>query len=61
MVFLATLAAESPNPFDNLLGNRQRGDLLEASVADGLDRNGFEALMSEARTSRQELIAAACG
>ena len=61
VVFLATLAAESPNPFDNLLGSRQRGELLEASVADGLDRDGFDALMSEARASRMELISAACG
>ncbi|ACR01113.1 MULTISPECIES: HDOD domain-containing protein [Thauera] len=61
VVFLATLAAESPNPFDTLLGSRQRGELLEASVADGLDRDGFDTLMSEARASRQELISAACG
>ena len=42
-------------------GSEVRGELLEASVADGLDRDGFDALMSEARASRMELISAACG
>ena len=52
VVFLATLAAESPNPFDNLLGSRQRGELLEASEADGLDHDGFDALVAAARAHR---------
>lgn len=61
VIFLATLAAETPNPFDSLLGVRRRPELLEASMAGGVDREAFAALVAEARGTRQELIAAACG
>lgn len=61
VVFLATLAAETPNPFDSLLGVRCRPELLEASVAGGIERANFAALIAAARATRQELIAAACG
>ena len=61
VVFLAPLPAETPNPFDSLLGVRRRPELLEASMTGGIDRANFDALVTEARATRQELIAAACG
>jgi hypothetical protein len=62
VVFLATLAAESPNPFDSLLGVRRRPELLEASMTGGIDRARLRHPdVTEARASRQELISAACG
>lgn len=60
VVFLATLAAETPNPFESLLGVRRRPELLEASVAGNIDREAFDALAAAARATRQELITAAC-
>ena len=59
IVFLATLAAEAPNPFDSLLGVERRPGLLEASLG-GLEREAFQGLLDAARTTRHELIAAAC-
>jgi HD-like signal output (HDOD) protein len=59
LVFLATLAAEAPNPFDTLLGIKRRPEILAASIGE-LDKAAFEALMQTARDTRHELIAAAC-
>ena len=59
LVFLATLAAESPNPFDTLLGTQRRPEMLAASLGD-IDREAFQALIDTARDTRHELIAAAC-
>lgn len=60
IIFVATLAAETPNPFDTLLGVQRRPELLEASLGD-LDQDAFRALMAAAREMRQEMIAAVCG
>lgn len=59
LVFLATLAAEAPNPFDTLLGSTRRPELLATSLGD-IDRDAFQALVDTARATRHELIAAAC-
>ncbi len=59
LVFLATLAAEAPNPFDTLLGIERRPELLAASLGD-LDKAAFDTLVEAARDTRHELIAAAC-
>ncbi|MHB1373257.1 MAG: HDOD domain-containing protein [Thauera sp.] len=59
IVFLATLATDAPNPFDSLLGVERRPGLLEASLGD-LDRDAFQGLLEAARSTRLELIAAAC-
>lgn len=59
-VFLASLAAETPNPFDSLLGARHRPELLEACTG-GIDRSELAKLVESARETRKELIAAVCG
>lgn len=59
IVHLAALAAETPNPFDNMLGLQRRPELLEASLGE-LGAERFDALMAEARATRLELIAAIC-
>lgn len=59
LVFLATLAAEAPNPFDTLLGIERRPELLAASLGD-IGQAAFQSLVEAARDTRHELIAAAC-
>ncbi|THF66557.1 HDOD domain-containing protein [Pseudothauera nasutitermitis] len=56
VVFLAGLAAETPNPFDTLLGVHPRA-LLETCTA-GIDRAKFDELLTAARNGREELLAA---
>lgn len=60
LVFVAALAAETPNPFDNLLGINSRPSLLDVTTA-GVDRGELDALLLAARTERQEILAAVCG
>jgi HD-like signal output (HDOD) protein len=57
IVFLATLAAETPNPFANLLGIKRRPELLEACLGES-GRSEFESLLEEARTTRQQMLSA---
>ncbi|PTD95334.1 HDOD domain-containing protein [Pseudothauera lacus] len=60
IVFTAGLAAETPNPFDTLLGLNNRGGLLAACTA-GIDKDKFSELVEAAREGRQELISAVVG
>lgn len=60
ILFIASLAAETPNPFDTMLGNTHRPDLLQACTG-GIDREQFDALLASARTTRQAILAAVCG
>lgn len=60
IVFLATIAAETPNPFDGLLGLQRRAQLLEACTGQ-IDRGEFATLVDAARSTRQEILAAVCG
>lgn len=58
VVFLATLAAETDNPFAALLGIRHRPELLAASLGE----HGQEALgelVDAARETREQMLAAA--
>ncbi len=57
IVFLATLAAETPNPFADLLGIRNRPELLDACLGEA-GRAEFETLLEAARDTRQQMIAA---
>lgn len=57
LLFIASLAAETPNPFDTLLGVRNRSRLLEACVA-GIDKAKFDELLDAARNTKQEILAA---
>lgn len=57
LVFIASLAAETPNPFDTQLGMRKR----PAFPAAGIDAGALAALLERARTGRQQVLAAVCG
>jgi hypothetical protein len=60
LVFFAALAAETPNPFDNLLGVDRRLALADVAAA-GIDRGELDALIAAAQSERQEILAAVCG
>ncbi|NMG65383.1 HDOD domain-containing protein [Azoarcus indigens] len=60
LVFVAGLAAETPNPFENLLGVKGRPELLGSCIA-GIEKEKFDALLDAARDSKQEMLAAVCG
>ncbi|ENO84171.1 HDOD domain-containing protein [Thauera linaloolentis] len=60
IVFLATLAAETPDPFANLLGIKHRPELLDASLGEA-GRSEFDALLAAAHTTRQQILSAASG
>lgn len=60
VVVLARLAAETPNPFDGLLGIQRRPQLLEACTGH-IDQGEFAALVDAARATRQEILTAVCG
>ncbi|CAM5282818.1 HDOD domain-containing protein [Thauera mechernichensis] len=60
IVFFATLAAETPNPFESLLGVQRRPELLDASLGEA-GKEAFDALLVTARDTRQEMLAAVCG
>jgi len=51
IVFLATLAAEAPNPFDSLLGLDNRAALRDTCIA-GLDRSKYDELLEAAQAGR---------
>ncbi|ATE59903.1 HDOD domain-containing protein [Thauera sinica] len=59
VLFVAALAAETPNPFDTMLGVTRRPELLEACTG-GLDRAQLDALIDAARATKQEMLAAVC-
>lgn len=58
-IFVASLAAESPNPFDNLLGVK-RPNLLEL-IPESDDRAKIDELLATAKAGRVALLAAVCG
>ncbi|ANQ85434.1 HDOD domain-containing protein [Azoarcus olearius] len=60
ILFIANVAAETPNPFDSLLGVKHRPQLLDTCVA-GIEKDKFDALLDAARSSKQEMLAAVCG
>lgn len=59
VIFVASLAAESPNPFDNLLGVK-RPNLLEL-IPESDDRAKIDELLATAKAGRVALLAAVCG
>lgn len=59
IIFIASIATEAPNPFENLLGVQRPG--LEQLASADFDASKMEELLTAARTSRQELLAAVCG
>lgn len=59
IVFVASLAAEAPNPFENLLGIR-RPKLLEIASQD-IDEAKMKELLESAKAGRLALLAAVCG
>ncbi|WP_332672616.1 HDOD domain-containing protein [Aromatoleum sp.] len=60
LVFVASLAAETPNPFETLLGIQRRPALLDTSTA-GVDRSEMVAVLERAKIERQLVLAAVCG
>lgn len=60
IVFIASLATDTPNPFDSLLGLDNRAALRDTCIA-GLDRGKYDELLEAARAGRQELLAAVIG
>lgn len=61
IVRLATLAAESPSPFESLAGWSRDKRSSESNAFQGIDREAFNVLIMEARETRQALMAAALG
>lgn len=57
IIFLATLAAETPNPFADLLGIKNRPELLDACLG-AAGRVEFESLLEAARVTRQQMLTA---
>lgn len=60
LVFVASVAAETPNPFDSQLGLRRKPELLDSCIA-GIEKDKFDELLNAARASKQEMLAAVCG
>ena len=58
VVFIASLATEHPNPFDNLLGVT-RPSLSETARV--IDESEFASLLENAREGRQAMLDAVCG
>jgi len=59
IVFVASLAAEAPNPFENLLGIR-RPKLLEIASQD-IDEAKMKELLESVKVGRLALLTAVCG
>lgn len=59
-IFLATLVAETHNPFDNLLGI-DRPSLSQAIVTSNVDEGKLKDMLAAARNSRTEMLSAVCG
>lgn len=60
VLFIASLAAETPHPFDTLLGIRGREAGLDTSIS-GLEKIGLTQLLDTARAQRQHILNAVCG
>lgn len=60
LLFVASLAAETPNPFETQLGIRRRPALLDTS-ASGIERDRLDQLLEAARAERQQVLNAVCG
>lgn len=60
IVFVASVAAETPNPFESLLGIRHRPQLLDSCIA-GIEQDKLHSLLDSARANKQEVLAAVCG
>jgi HD-like signal output (HDOD) protein len=60
LLFMASLAAETPNPFDKLLGISRGPALLDTS-ASGIDQVSLTTLLDNARIERQHVLDAVCG
>ncbi|KON80544.1 HDOD domain-containing protein [Azoarcus sp. PA01] len=60
VLFVASLAAETPNPFDTLLGIRHRPALLDTSTS-GIEKIRLTQLLDTARAQRQHILNAVCG
>ncbi|AYH44889.1 HDOD domain-containing protein [Azoarcus sp. DN11] len=59
LLFVASLAVETPNPFDKLLGLDHRAGLRDAAPH-GIDPRELDQLLDAARESRQLILAALC-
>lgn len=59
LIFVASLAAETPNPFDSVLGVRSRPELFDSCIA-GIGKDKLDELLSAARSSKQEMLSAVC-
>lgn len=60
VVFIASLAAETPNPFETLLGMERRPALLDCSTV-GIEKARLAELLETARAGRQQVLTAVCG
>jgi HD-like signal output (HDOD) protein len=59
VLFIAGLAAETPNPFQNLLQDNRR-ELLESATL-GIDMEAFNALTASVDSERRSMLSAVCG
>ncbi|MCK9258839.1 MAG: HDOD domain-containing protein [Azoarcus sp.] len=60
LVFVASLAAETPNPFDSALGIQRRPELFDSCIA-GIEKDKLDELLDAARAGKMEMLAAVCG
>lgn len=60
LIFVASLAAETPNPFDKLLGIEHRPTLLD-TAAHGIERTKLDELLESASAAREQILTALCG
>ncbi|PLX76684.1 MAG: histidine kinase [Azoarcus sp.] len=60
LIFVASLAAETPNPFDSALGIQRRPELFDSCIA-GIEKDKLDALLDAARAGKMEMLAAVCG
>lgn len=60
VLFVASLAAETPNPFEGLLGVTRRPSLLDTSTT-GIDPNNLSELLNAAKNERTQVLTAVCG
>lgn len=59
IIMVATLATDTPNPFQNLLGTKRPP--LSENPPEGVDTEQLTELLISAKAGRQELLAAVCG
>jgi HD-like signal output (HDOD) protein len=60
VIFIASLAAETPNPFEDQLGIRRRPALRDCTGT-GVEQEKLVELLETARAGRQKVLAAVCG